>query len=166
MRILLADHRTLFLEGLQNLLHGSGIEVVGRALNSPEILDQTRLLEPDVVLMSAANLDRDRLELVRRLKTETPAVKIIVLADNDADLPAAVQNGASGYLLTSIEGEELLQNLRNLERGEAPFPSDLSAKALNGIARWAAEREQVGSRGGRRRAGPKGANRQQSSEKE
>ncbi|ATW28165.1 response regulator [Candidatus Formimonas warabiya] len=144
MNVLLVDNRVLFLEGLQSLLQSNGIKVAGMALSGPEALEKTRLLGPDVVLMDVTGTGQDRLEAIRRIRAENPAVKIIVFADSDENLIAAVQNGACGYLLTSIEGGELLQKLGDLERGEVPFSPGLTARVLEGIARLAAERERAG----------------------
>lgn len=142
MNVLLVDNRVLFLEGLQSLLRSNEIEVAGTALSGTEALEKTRLLGPDVVLMDITGTGQDRLEAIRRIRAENPAVKIIVFADSDENLMAAVQSGACGYLLTSIESRELLQKLSGLERGEVPFSPGLTVKVLEGIARLAAEKEQ------------------------
>ncbi len=142
MRVLLVDNRALFLEGLQSLLQSNGIEVAGTALSGPEALEKTRLLGPDVVLMDVTGAGRERLAAIRRIRAENPAIKIIVFADSDENLMATLQSGACGYLLTSIEGGELLKKLGGLERGEVPFSSGLTAMVLEGIARLAAEKEQ------------------------
>ncbi|RJQ26573.1 MAG: DNA-binding response regulator [Peptococcaceae bacterium] len=142
LKILLVDDRTLFREGLQGFLQANGIEVAGTARDGPEALEKVRLLGPDVVLMDVTGAGRDRLEAIRRIRAENPAVKIVVFADSDENLMAAVQSGACGYLLTSIEGGELLQKLLALERGEVPFSPGLTARVLEGIARQAAEKEE------------------------
>lgn len=151
MKVLLVDNRVLFLEGLQKRLQLGGIEVAGTALSGQEALAKAGLLYPDVVLIDVTGSGQERLATIRRLKKENPAVKIIALADSDENLIAAVQNGACGYLLTNIEGEELLQKLGALERGEVPFSPGLTARVLEGI-RLAAEKEQDMSTAGDKQA--------------
>ncbi len=141
MNVLLVDSRVLFLDGLKSILQANGISVAGMALSGPEALEKARLLSPDVILMDVTGTGKDRLETIRRIRGENPAIKIVVLADGDENLMAAVQNGACGYLFTSIEGKELLQKLGSLERGEVPFSSGLTAKVLEGIARLEAEKK-------------------------
>ena len=52
IRVLLADDHELFLEGLKELiLKAPGIELAGQARDGLEALEQTALMEPDVVLM-------------------------------------------------------------------------------------------------------------------
>jgi len=143
MNVLLVDNRVLFLEGLKSLLQSNGVCVAGTALSGTEALEKTRLLSPDVVLMDVTGTGQERLAAIRRIRTENPAVKIIVFADSDENLMAAVQSGACGYLLTSIESRELLQKLSGLERGEVPFSPGLTVKVLEGIARLAAEEEEA-----------------------
>lgn len=143
MKFLLVDDHILFREGLQSLLQSNGIEVAGTARDGTEALEKIRLLGPDVILANITRSGRDGLATIHRVKEENPAVKIIILADSDENLLAAVQSGACGYLLTNIEGNELLQKILALEQGEAPFSPGLTARVLEGFAQQAAEREQV-----------------------
>lgn len=142
LKVLLVDDRTLFRKGLQGFLQSNGIEVAGTARDGPEALEKAGLLEPDVILMNITGSGQIGLETIRRMKAENPAVKVIVFADSDENLMAAVQSGACGYLLTSIEGDELLQKLAALERGEVTFSPGLAVKVLEGIARLTAEKGQ------------------------
>lgn len=134
MRVLLADSRVLFLEGLQSLLKSGGIDVAGTACGGPEIKEKARSLKPDAILMDITG-NGDRLNTMRQIKAQYPGIKIIAFADSDENLLAAVKSGASGYLLTTITGEELLKKLKALEQGEAPFSPGLTARILEGFAR-------------------------------
>jgi len=140
MRVVLIDEHVLFREGLQSLLPANGIEVAGTARGGTEALELVRRVKPDVVLMNIAGAGPVGLTTIRRLKAKIPPVKVVVLADSDADLLAAVRNGACGYLTTGITGKELCQKLLALERGEAPFSPGLTSRLLEGFAQ-AAEQE-------------------------
>lgn len=142
MRILLIDENFLLREGLKHLLQSNGIEVAGTFRDGTEALEKARFLKPDVILMNITRVGQGGLETIRRLKAEIPSVKIIILADSDDNLLEAVRSGAFGYLLTNIEGNELLQKLLSLERGEAPFSPGLTARILEGFAQTA-EKEQA-----------------------
>jgi len=115
MKVLLVDNRTLFLQGLQSILLSGGIEVVGMAVSEGEALAKTRLLQPDVVIMNISGDGYDSPEIVDRFNSEIPTARIIVFSDNEESLSAAVQSGASGYLLTEIGRDELLKKLHGLE---------------------------------------------------
>lgn len=153
MRVLLVGEHILFLEGLQSLLQSNGIEVAGTARDGTEALEKARLLGPDVLLINITRSGRGGLDTVRQVKAEVPAVKTIILDDSDENLIAAVQSGACGYLLTNIQGDELLQKLLALEQGEAPFSPGLTARVVEGFALQAAEKDQAVAAAEKGRAG-------------
>jgi two-component system NarL family response regulator len=115
MRVLLVDNRTLFLQGLQSILQAGGIDVVGIALNVQEALVKAGLLEPDVVILNISGASRKSAATIRRIARVIPAARIIVFADGEENLKAAVKSGASGFLLSEIEGDELLNKLHGME---------------------------------------------------
>ena len=149
LRILLADDHGLFLEGLQNLLRAGGFQVVGAARDGLEALQLARALHPDVVLMDVRMPHCDGLSATRLIQAEMPECKIVMLTTSadDADLFEALKSGASGYLLKSLEPNQLFDYLAGLERGEAPLSRELSACLLREFSRQAAvldEREPAG----------------------
>lgn len=139
-RILLADDHGLFLEGLQNLLHAGGYQVVGAARDGLEALELARTLHPDVILMDIRMPRCDGLCATRLIKAELPETKIVMLTTSaeDADLFEALKSGASGYLLKDLEPNQLFDYLAGLARGEAPLSRELSARLLAEFARQAA----------------------------
>lgn len=121
MKVLLVDDHPLFVEGLTNLLKSHAIHVVGAASNGLEALYQTRALHPDIVLMDLQMPEHDGFEGINLIKREFPDIKIVVLTvyENCDNLLEAIKRGASGYLLKSVNTEELLNLLISLEQGEA-----------------------------------------------
>lgn len=140
MRVLLADDHQLLLEGLGNLLSAHGIEVAGAARDGLEAVALARTLQPDVILMDIRMPGCDGLEATRRIKAEMPEAKIVMLttSDEDEDLFEAVKSGASGYLLKSIDADELVASLRQALQGVPPFSPGLANRLLGEFARLAA----------------------------
>jgi DNA-binding NarL/FixJ family response regulator len=139
MRILLVDDHGLFLEGLHNLLHAGGYQVVGAAHDGLEALQLARSLHPDVILMDIRMPRCDGLSATRLIKAELPEITIVMLttsADDD-DLFESLKSGASGYLLKNLEPNQLFDYLAGLDRGEAPLSRELSARLLAEFARQA-----------------------------
>jgi len=70
---------------------------------------------------------------------ELPHIKIVMLttSEEDEDLFEAIKSGASGYLLKSLNGEELFEMLSDLAKGEAPFSPGLAAGLLREFTRQA-----------------------------
>ena len=115
MKVLLVDNRTLFLQGLRSILQSGGIEVVGMAVSGGEALAKARMLKPDVIILNISGDGRDSPGIISRINIEIPAARIIVFADGEESLSTAIHEGASGFLLTEIAGDELLKKLHGLE---------------------------------------------------
>jgi DNA-binding NarL/FixJ family response regulator len=137
MNVLLADDHRLLLEGLNNLLTAHGVHVVGMARDGLEAVSLARALEPDVILMDIRMPRCDGLQATRRIKAELPHANIVILTTSteDLDLFEAVRSGASGYLLKSMDAEELVEALGQAQQGIPPFSPGLAAKLLGEFAR-------------------------------
>lgn len=137
MKVLLVDDNRLMLEGLQNLLEAHDIEVAAVALNGRQSIDLARELKPDVILMDIRMPGCDGLAATRAIKAEMPEVRIIILTTSteDDDLFEAIKSGASGYLLKSMDTEELIEALDQVGQGTPPFSPGLAAKLLAEFAR-------------------------------
>ncbi|MDR7418726.1 MAG: response regulator transcription factor [Armatimonadota bacterium] len=133
IRILLADDHALFRRGLASLLaHRDDLEVVGEAGSGEEAIERARELMPDVILMDVRMPGVNGLEATRRLKEEMPYLKIVILtvSEDEEDLFAALKHGAQGYLLKNIDPDELIANIHQVQRGEAPLAPSMAAKIL------------------------------------
>lgn len=132
MKILLVDDHPLFLEGLVNLLEARGFHVVATAANGEEALKKTEDFQPDVILMDIQMKPLSGVETTRLIKARYPQVHIIMLtaSETEIDLLAAVKSGASGYLLKSLDAQELYDMLSRYEQGEIPVTPILASKLL------------------------------------
>lgn len=139
MKVLLADDHPLFLEGLQNLLHAKGYQVVGTARDGCQALELARALHPDVILMDVRMSPCNGLTATRLVKAEMPEIKVLMLttSTDDDDLFEALKSGASGYMLKTLDSTQLFDCLAGLERGEAPLSRELSARLLSEFAHQA-----------------------------
>ena len=140
MRVLLADDHALFRDGLRSLLEARGVEVVGEARNGREAIDQTRRLNPEVVLMDLHMPELDGLAATRLISAEQPDVKVVILtaSEEDGHLFEAIKSGAQGYLFKNLAAEELFQLLEGVARGEPALTPALARKLLGEFARHAA----------------------------
>jgi DNA-binding NarL/FixJ family response regulator len=136
-RVLLADDHPLFLEGLQNLLTTRGMEVVGTANDGLQTLAQARATHPDLILMDIQMPRCDGLAATRLIKAELPDIHIVMLtiSEDDEHLFEAIQSGASGYLLKSLEAAKFFELLSELTQGEAPLAPGLAARILSEFRR-------------------------------
>jgi len=137
MKVLLVDDNRLMLEGLQNLLEAHNIEVVGMAADGLESVGLARELKPDVILMDVRMPHCDGLAATRLIKAEMPDAVIVILTTSteDDDLFEAIKSGACGYLLKSMDTDELVAALDQARQGVPPFSPGLAAKLLEEFAR-------------------------------
>lgn len=141
-RILAVDDHVLFRKGLVNLLScQEDMEVVGEADDGMAALEMARTLMPDIILMDIAMPECDGLEATRLIKAEMPYAKIVILTVSEAegDLFQAIKYGARGYLLKSLEPEELFRLLRGVQLGEAPISPAMAGKIIDEFAARAAK---------------------------
>lgn len=138
IRILLADDHALFRKGIAGILaEEQTFQVVGEAANGREAIEKAKELMPDVILMDISMPEMDGLEATRRIKTELPAIRIVILtvSDEDQNLFEAVMWGAHGYLLKNIEAQELFKTLQAVAHGDVVIPRAMAAKVVGEFAR-------------------------------
>jgi DNA-binding NarL/FixJ family response regulator len=136
-RIVVADDHALFRDGMVSLLEAAGYEVVGQAGEGSRAVETALRLRPDIVLMDVTMPGLSGLEALRRLQAEWPAVRVVMLtaSDEDEDLFAAVQAGACGYLLKSLDSDEFLEMLAGVEHGAAAMTRQTTHRLLQGLSR-------------------------------
>jgi DNA-binding NarL/FixJ family response regulator len=120
IRVLLADDHTLVREGLKRILQGSeDIEVGGEAANGMEVLSLARREDWDVVLLDMSMPGRSGIELIKQLKDEKPALRILVLTMHAEDQYAvrAFKAGAAGYLTKESAATELVAAVYKIAAG-------------------------------------------------
>ena len=137
MKILLVDDNRLMLEGIQNLLAAHQIDVVGTAVDGAASVDLAKRLKPDVILMDIRMPGCDGLAATRLIKKQMPDAKIIMLTTSieDKDLFEAIKSGACGYLLKSMDSDQLVKALEQTRQGVPPFSPGLAEKLLQEFSR-------------------------------
>lgn len=120
MRVFVVDDHALFRDGIISLLDASGFTVVGQAENGFNAISGIASTLPDLVLMDISMPGMSGLDALIQIKKQNPQVQVVMLtiSTDDNDLVKAVQSGASGYLLKSLNSKEFLANLQALKRGE------------------------------------------------
>jgi DNA-binding NarL/FixJ family response regulator len=147
--VLIVDDQPLQRMGFRMVLEREpGISIVGEAENGIEAVRRTAELSPDVVLMDIRMPGMDGIEATRRITESGGRSRILVLTTFDLDeyVYAALQAGASGFLLKDARPDELLAGIRAVAFGDAVVAPALTrrllhafTKALPGADRRAAE---------------------------
>jgi two-component system nitrate/nitrite response regulator NarL len=74
-----------------------------------------------------------------RLKAKLPGLQVIMLtvSDHSEDLVSAIESGAYGYLLKSLDSQSFIASMRGLEEGKAPISGEMTSQLLAHIAQQA-----------------------------
>ena len=108
------------------------LEVVGEAADGIAAIDMAAELAPDVVLMDVRMPGVGGIEATRRIRTEQPMTKVVMLtvSEDEEDLFDAIRAGATGYLLKELSIEEVADTVRAVARGQALVSPSMAAKLL------------------------------------
>ena len=120
LRVLLADDHGVLRAGLGSLLDAQpDLTVVGEAADAEDAIRQASELRPDIALVDV-RMPGNGIEATRRMKADRPDLKVLILSqyDDPVYLHQAMAAGASGYALKRTGGQELLQAIRAVGRGE------------------------------------------------
>jgi DNA-binding NarL/FixJ family response regulator len=136
IRILVADDHLLFRKGLAGLLsEREDFQLVGTASNGQEAVAISRQVKPDVVLMDVHMPQGGGVEAVRALKKDPgPRVLMLTISDKDEDLMAAIEAGADGYLLKSVDPEQLYDSIRRVAAGQGALSPEVTGLVMRAAA--------------------------------
>lgn len=143
-RIILVDDHEVVRLGLKALLERHPeFEVVGEAASAREALEQTALLEPDVVVMDIRLPGTSGIEACEQIVDQYSDVKVIMLTSyaEDEMLFSAIRAGASGYILKQIGSEDLVKALEAVSRGEALLDPAVTQRVFQEVRRAVKEEE-------------------------
>ena len=132
-RVLVVDDHPVVRGGIEALLAAAGdLEVVGSAEDGLQALGLVAALRPDVVLMDLRMPGLDGASATGRTRREHPDVHVLVLTtdETDADIDAAVEAGATGYLLKDTPLAQLADAVRAAARGETVLAPPVAARLM------------------------------------
>src|SRR3954451_11959570 len=130
-RILIADDHKLMAELCQRILQPE-FDVVGTVGNGRELLRAAVKLQPEVVLLDIGMPVLNGLDAGKQLRALLPAVKLVYLTmitDPEVALEA-FNRGASGFLLKTCLGDEVVSTVRKALRGNTFLSSDLKGSVF------------------------------------
>jgi DNA-binding NarL/FixJ family response regulator len=145
--VLVVDDHAVVRRGLLAFLESEpDIDVVGDASGGTEALEVLARLDsegrrPDVVLMDLLMEPLDGIESTRQLRARYKDVEVVALTSfgEDERVHAALEAGASGYLLKDAEADEVASAVRSAHRGELQLDPVLARRLLSSL--WAARED-------------------------
>ena len=137
IRVVLVDDQALVRAGFRMVLDAQDdMTVVGEAGNGEEALRLLRTVDCDVVVMDIRMPVLDGVEATRRVCAagDTPRVLVLTTFDTEADAFAALQAGASGFLLKNVPPEEMLTAIRVVASGDSVVAPSITRRLLDRFA--------------------------------
>lgn len=123
--VMIADDQELVRAGFTMVINSQpDIHVVGQASNGQQAIAEVERLHPDIVLMDVRMPGMDGIAATERITQANDGAhptRVIILTTFDLDeyVMAAINAGASGFLLKDTEPETLLNSIRTVYQGNA-----------------------------------------------
>ncbi|MTV25460.1 response regulator transcription factor [Nitriliruptoraceae bacterium ZYF776] len=133
IRVFLVDDHEVVRRGLKELLDAEDdLDVVGDAGSAGMGLAGIAKLAPDVAILDVRLPDGNGIEVCREVRARDPKVACLMLTSfgDDEALFDAIMAGASGYLLKDVRGQDLVDAVRRVARGESLLDPTLTGKVL------------------------------------
>jgi DNA-binding NarL/FixJ family response regulator len=135
VRVVIAEDQAAVRAGFRSLLErAEDIDVVGEAAHGDDAIRLASELRPDVILMDIRMPVLDGLEATRRIVADPDlgAVRVVVLTTFEIDeyVFAALEAGASGFLVKDIEPEDLRDAVRLIAHGQALLAPSITRRVI------------------------------------
>jgi DNA-binding NarL/FixJ family response regulator len=133
VRVLICDDHTLVRAGLRRLVDSfDGIEVVGEASSADEVVQRSRQMLPDVVLLDVSMPGRSGFDALAELRENQPDTSVVIMSMHDDSLHVreAMQRGASGFVVKEAAPAELEVAIRAAAAGRTFLSPQVFASQL------------------------------------
>ncbi len=134
LRVLVADDHPMFRDGIRALLASSpDAELAGEAATGEEAVALTVERQPDLVVMDVQMPGMGGIEATRRIVSESPHVRVLVVTmfEDDATVFKAMRAGARGYVLKGANYQEMLRAINAVGSGEAIFSPKVAIRLVD-----------------------------------
>ena len=140
--VIIADDHALLREAMRNILDRQhDIEVVGEAADGEEAVRLVSQLRPDMAIMDIVMPNLNGIEATKEIKKISPGTAVLILTayDDPNYVVGLLQAGASGYLLKSSRGRDVVAAIRTVKAGESVLHPSIIATLLRRAVTMSAE---------------------------
>jgi DNA-binding NarL/FixJ family response regulator len=138
IRVLIADDKSLFRDGLANLVSAQDdLEIAGTIEGTSTAAEQIRQIRPDVVLLGwPANAPASQRVFAAILEEKLPTrVIMMVSEDGKEDFVDAIRSGCTGMVPKTTSTELLLKSIRRVHAGEFWLDRMTTADVIRRLAK-------------------------------
>lgn len=143
IRVIVADDHKVVRAGIRELLSDEpDIAVIGEARDGREVVELALAQRPDVVVMDINMPELSGVEATKRIRAAAPQVRVLVLTayQDDPYIYGLLDAGASGYILKTAEGGDIVRAVRATAAGQAAIDPAVAPRL---IARFTAPPSQT-----------------------
>jgi two-component system, NarL family, response regulator LiaR len=133
IRVVIADDHTVVRKGIRELLTDEGdILVVGEARTGQEAVDMALALTPDLVVMDINMPELSGVEATRQIRAAAPTVRVLALTAyaDDPYIYGLLDAGASGYILKTAEGRDIVRAVRSTAAGQSMIDPAVATRLI------------------------------------
>lgn len=134
IRIHLADDHKVLIDGMKTLLNTvENFEVVGFSLNGNSLFEEVTNNQTDILVLDISMPEKDGIEVVKEFKAKGFPCKVIILSSYDdlKIIKEVMKLGASGYLTKQCAGENIVEAIQFVSKGEDYFCNTVREKIFN-----------------------------------
>jgi DNA-binding NarL/FixJ family response regulator len=129
IRVFLANDHMAIRRALHDLLDAEvNLTIVGETANGLEVVEQTRYIRPDVVVLDDSMPGITGVEAARQIGEHSPETQVILLSMHASREHAlqALRAGANGYVLKESAGSELVNAIRTVLDGSVYLSPEIT----------------------------------------
>jgi len=137
LRIFMADDHALVREGLKRILNDEfGTVLYGEAENGLEVMDEVRKQDWDILILDITMPGRSGFDLLKDLKSEVPALPVLVLSMHPEDpfCLRVLEAGASGYVTKERAARDVVTAVKKVLAGEKYVSPSFAEKIVLDLA--------------------------------
>jgi DNA-binding NarL/FixJ family response regulator len=129
------DHEVVRRGVVAMLTAHQGWQVCGEAVDGRDAVEKTKQLNPDIVILDIGMPNLNGLEAARQINRLNPRHRILILTITDTEqvVTEVLKAGATGYLLKSDAGRDLIAAVETLQRNSTFFNSRVGQMVLSGF---------------------------------
>lgn len=131
--VLLVDHHEISRAGERAVLNQiDAMEVVGEAATIAEAVEAARRLKPNVAMVELRMPDGSAVEACRRIREVSSNTYLLVVTNraDDESIIAALRAGATGFVLKTIAGEDLVRTVETVAKGQSILDSTVTQRIM------------------------------------